>query len=70
MNNATKRKLLGEFNTMKFIEQDAHEFYIKASTDPNVTELGINNSFHKIAEEEKYHMELVGRIINIINNCM
>lgn len=70
MDNATKRKLLGEFNTMKLIEQDAHEFYLKASTDPGMTELEIRNSFCNIAEEEKYHIELVERIINIINNCM
>ena len=70
MDNATKRKLLGEFNTMKLIEQDAHEFYVKASTHPDVTEHEIQNSFRKIAEEEKYHMELVDRIMNIINNCI
>lgn len=70
MDNATKRKLLGEFNTMKLIEQDAQEFYAKASVDPSITDLNIRNCFCKIAEEEKYHMELVDRIMNIINNCM
>ena len=70
MDNATKRKLLGEFNTMKLIEQDAHEFYVKASTNPGVTEHEIRNCFRKIADEEKHHMELVDRIMNIINNCM
>jgi len=70
MDNATKRKLLGEFNTMKLIEQDAHEFYVKASTHPEMTGREICNCFRTIAEEEKYHMELVDRIMNIINNCV
>ena len=70
MDNATKRKLLGEFNTMKLIEQDAHEFYVKASTHPSVTEHEIRNCFRKMAEEEKSHMGLVERIMNIINNCV
>lgn len=70
MDNATKRKLFGEFNTMKLIEQDAHEFYVKASTHPGVTEHEIRDCFRNIAEEEKDHIELVDRIMNIINNCM
>lgn len=70
MDNATRRKLLGEFNTMKLIEQDAHEFYAKTSVDPDITDLNIRNCFGIIAEEETYHMELVDRIINIISNCM
>jgi rubrerythrin len=70
MDTATKRKLLGEFNTMKLIEQDAHDFYLKTSTDPGVTELEIRNCFLNISEEEKHHIELVDRIMNIINNCM
>jgi rubrerythrin len=55
---------------MKLIEQDAHDFYLKASLDPGVTELEIRDCFGNIAEDEKYHAELVNRILNIINNCM
>jgi rubrerythrin len=55
---------------MKLIELDAYEFYAKASTDPSIADLNIRNCFCKIAEEEKHHMELVDRIMNIINNCM
>ena len=55
---------------MKLIEQDAHEFYVKTSTHPGVTEPEIGDCFRKIAEDEKYHIELVERIMNIINNCM
>lgn len=70
MDTATKRKLLGEFNTMKLMEQDAHDFYLKISLDPGVTEPEIRQSFSNIAEEEKVHMELVDRIMNIICNCL
>ncbi len=70
MDTATQRKLLGEFNTMKLIEQDAHDFYLKVSLDPCVTELEMRDCFRTLAEEEKYHAELVDRIMNIINNCM
>jgi rubrerythrin len=70
MDNATKRKLLSEFNTMKMIEQDAHEFYVKASHYSTVTDPKIRHCFCQIAEEEKYHIELVDRIMNIINNCV
>ncbi|MBN2314333.1 MAG: hypothetical protein JXM79_10415 [Sedimentisphaerales bacterium] len=70
MDTATKRKLIGEFSTMKFIEQDAHDFYLKASLDPDASVLEIRNCFRSIAEDEKVHIELVDRIMNIINNCM
>lgn len=70
MDNATKRKILGEFHTMKWIEQDAHDFYVKTSTDASLSDLNIRNCFRRIAEDEKHHIELVGRIMNIVNNCM
>ena len=70
MDNATKRKLLGEFYTMKLIEQDAREFYINASNDPDVTSPEIRTCFRNIAEDEKNHIELVERITNIIMNCV
>ena len=70
MDTAIKRKLLGEFNTMKLIEQDAHEFYVRASQNPDVSDPEICRCFRKIAEEEKYHMGLVERVMNIINNCI
>lgn len=70
MDKAAKRKLLSEFSTMKLIEQDAHEFYINASQNPGVSDPEMHNCFRKIAEEEKYHMGLVERIMNILNNCV
>ena len=70
MDNLNKQQLIDEFGTMKLIEQDAHDFYIKASQDPNVKDEMIRNCFSKIAEDELYHIELVDRIINTVRNCL
>ena len=70
MNDAIRQKLLDEFETMRLIEKDAHEFYLKASTDPNVTDQRARNCFGKIAEDERRHVELVERIKNILTNCL
>ncbi|MBC8472114.1 MAG: hypothetical protein H8D56_21860 [Planctomycetes bacterium] len=66
----TKQKTLSEFETMKLIEQNAHEFYLKASENPNLTDERVRNCFCKIAEDEKHHVVLVDRIINILTNCL
>ena len=70
MDNLNKQKLLNEFETMKLIEQDAHDFYVKASQDPSVKDEKIRKCFSRIAEDEQYHIELVDRIINILTNCL
>ena len=70
MDNLNKQQLIDEFGTMKLIEQDAHDFYIKASQDPNVKDEMIQNCFSKIAEDELHHIELVDRIINTVKNCL
>ncbi len=70
MNDTTKQKLLNEFETMRLIEKDAHEFYLKASTDPNVTDQRVRKCFSAIAEDERNHVELVERIMNILQNCL
>ena len=68
MDSAIKQNLLNEFETMKLIEQDAREFYLKASSDPSVTDQKVRNCLGKIAEDEGHHIELVDRIMNIIKN--
>ena len=70
MDNAIKQKLLGEFETMRLIEQDAHEFYLKASTDPNIADRRVRTCFGHIAQDEQHHVELVERIMNILRNCV
>ncbi len=66
----TKQKTLSEFETMKLIEQNAHEFYLKASENSNLTDQSVRNCFGKIAKDEKHHVVLVERIINILTNCL
>ena len=70
MDRATKHKIIGEFETMRLIEQDAHELYLKASMDPSVTDPKVRTCFQRIARDEKRHMELVERIMNIVRNCL
>jgi rubrerythrin len=70
MDNINKQKVLSEFEMMKSIEQNAHEFYNKALENPSLTDQGMRQCFQKIAEDEKNHVDLVDRIINIITNCL
>jgi rubrerythrin len=70
MDSAIKHKILGEFETMRLIEQDAHKLYLKASTDPNVTDPKVRTCFQRIARDEEHHVELVERIMNIVRNCL
>ena len=69
MDDFNKQKLVSEFGMMKMIEQDAHDFYVKASQDRNVKDEEIRKCFGGIAEDERHHIELVERIINIVRNC-
>jgi rubrerythrin len=70
MDNTAKQGLLNEFETMKLIEQDARDFYLKASRDPSVTDQKVRNCLGMIAEDEGHHMELVERIMTIVKNCL
>jgi rubrerythrin len=70
MDNMTKQKTLSEFETMKLVEQNAHEFYLKASENSGLADERVRNCFGKIAEDEKHHVVLVDRIINILTNCL
>ena len=70
MDSATKQNLLNEFQTMKLIEQDAREFYLKASNDPEVTDQNLRDCLGRIAEDEAHHVELVERVMTIVKNCL
>jgi len=70
MDNSNKQKLLNEFGTMKMLEQDARDFYLKASQDESVKDEEVRNCFSIIAEDEQHHIEVVDRITNILNNCL
>ena len=70
MDNSNKQNLLNEFGTMKMLEQDAHDFYLKALQDESVKDKEVRNCFRIIAEDEQHHIEVVDRIRNIVNNCL
>jgi rubrerythrin len=70
MDDPTKQKILSEFETMRLIEQNAQEFYTKASEDSDLANEKIRSCFDKIAEDEEHHVVLVDRIINIVKNCL
>jgi rubrerythrin len=62
-----KEKIIGEFETMKAIEASARDLYIRISSDPRVEDESIKNTFKIIAKEEEQHVELVQKIIDIVN---
>jgi rubrerythrin len=70
LKTANKQKLIREFETMRLIEQDAHDFYVRAAQDLTASDQQIRNCFHRIAQDENHHVELVDQIINIIRNCL
>jgi rubrerythrin len=67
---SAKRKILSEFATMKSIEQEAHDFYVKASADPLVADPVVLRRLKTIADDERRHVEMVEKIINIVSNCL
>ena len=70
MNSAMKQKLLDEFETMRLLEKDAYDFYLRASNDPSVISQSVRRCFSNIAEDERHHLGLVEKIMNIIKNCL
>lgn len=62
-----KDKLIGDFEMMKSFEASARDLYIKISSDPEVEDERIKNTFKIIAKDEQKHTELVQKIINIVN---
>ena len=62
-----KDKIISEFEMMKSFEASARDLYLRISSDPGVENQRIKNTFAKIAEDEQRHIELVQKIINIVN---
>ena len=62
-----KDKIISEFETMKSFEASARDLYVRISSDPGVEDRNIKNVFAKIAEDEQRHIELVQKIIDIVN---
>jgi len=67
--NLTASRLLADFETMKTIELDARDFYVRASDDPGVDDEA-RRRFAEIGADESRHVELVDQVLNIIRNCL
>ena len=67
MKQQDKDKIIGEFETMKSFEASARDLYIRISSDPRVEDERIKDTFKIIAEDEQNHVELVQKIIDIVN---
>lgn len=61
----TKRQIIAEFTSMKALEQCAYELYSKISGDRQIADEKVRAVFKEIAEDEKRHIGLVQRIIDI-----
>lgn len=70
VDQTTKNKILADFKDMRAIEQDAHDFYVRASDDRLVTEEVTKEQFLRIADDEAKHVRIVDEIIHIVENCM
>ena len=68
--NRPKERLIADFNLLKSFEQSARDFYAKVSSDPRVTDEEIRNVFKRTSDDEQRHVEIVQRIMNIINNAL
>ena len=62
---STKSQIIAEFSAMKDLEECAYELYSKISSDPQIADEKIRRIFEEIAEDEKRHIELVQKIIDI-----
>ncbi len=64
----TKEELIQEFEELKAMEAEAHDFYLKVVADPEVTDEGVKTALQSIADEETRHVELVEQILTVIKN--
>ena len=62
---STKRQIIVEFTAMKDLEELAYELYSNVSSDRQITDEKIRRAFAEIAEDEKRHIGLVQKIIDI-----
>lgn len=67
--NSEKKKLIGDFEMMKSVEESAEQLYTNICLDKRVKNETVKETFRQIAEDEKRHVQIVQKIINIIDNC-
>jgi len=69
-NSHDKEKIIEELETMRSFELSAHELYGRIAGDPGVEQQKVKDAFAKLAADEQRHADLVGEIINIVNNAL
>ena len=68
--NSDKKKLIRDFELMKSYEDSAEQLYTKISLDERVKNETVKDTFREIAEDEKRHVQIAQKIIDVINNCL
>ena len=63
--SSTKNEIIAEFTAMKNLEECAYELYTRAASDPQISDNKTRIIFDEIAADEKRHIELVQKIIDI-----
>lgn len=68
--NPGDRAKAGTHETIGRILASAHELYGRISGHPGVEPQKVRDAFAKLAADEQRHAEIVGEIINIVNNAL
>jgi rubrerythrin len=63
-------QILSEFDTMRSIEESARDFYRQIVIDPRVESPEVKQMFARIAEDEQRHVEIVDRIVHLIQTSL
>lgn len=66
----SRSKILTDFRLMKDFEASTAKFYNRVCSDPQVPQQQINDTFKKIAQDELRHVNLVQKIIDIVNTAL
>lgn len=66
----SKKDLIDEFEMMKSVEESSRDLYRRICEDSRVQQPELKKIFSRIADDEQRHIELVGKIINIIQNTL
>ncbi|OHB82180.1 MAG: hypothetical protein A2Z38_06880 [Planctomycetes bacterium RBG_19FT_COMBO_48_8] len=66
--NQDKRKIVRELELMEGFELSARDFYTRISSDPQIGDEQLRETFKNMAEAEQRHAEIVQEIINLVNN--
>ncbi len=59
---------MSEFDQMRSLEEWASGFYLNISSDSRIQNEEVKEVFREISNDEIRHAQIVGKIINIINN--